>query len=291
VIVVDNGSRDGSAEAAEKLGARVIRLERNLGFAPAVNRGIEACRTELVAIVNNDIELEPDWLERLVKALEANPGAWFAGGKILDFRRRYIVEGAWDLISRGGCAWRAGNGRRDGEAWNREKPIRFAPLTATLARRELFDRAGMLEEGFESCLEDVEFGIRCARAGLGGLYVPSARVYHLGSATLGRWHPETVRRISRNQMLLVARHYPERWWLNYGWAVLIGQGLWGLVALRHGAGWAYLRGKAEGIRRFSEFRSPGAGTREVIDASERELFELQQETGFDTYWRLYFAMT
>jgi GT2 family glycosyltransferase len=291
VIVVDNGSADGSAGAAEALGARVIRLEQNLGFAAAVNRGLSACRTELAAIVNNDVEPEPDWLERLASALAANPDAWFAGGKILDFRRRDIVEGAWDLVSRGACAWRAGHGRPDGETWNRPRPIRFPPLAATLTRRALFDRVGLLEEGFESFLEDVEFGLRCARAGLAGLYVPAARVYHWGGATLGRWHPEAVRRIARNQLLLVARHYPERWWLSYGWAVLVGQALWGLVALRHGAGWAYLRGKAEGIRRFSEFRRPDAGAGDVIEASERELFALQRETGFDTYWRLYFALT
>jgi hypothetical protein len=294
VVVVDNGSTDGSAEAASQLGARVIRSARNLGFAAAVNRGIGECRTALVAIVNNDVEPEPDWLERLSAALERDPDAWFAAGKILDARRREVLDGAWDLISRGGCAWRAGHGRPDGEAWNRERPVRFAPLTATLVRRELFEKVGLLDQRFESYLEDVEFGLRCARAGLGGIYVPQARAYHWGSATLGRWHPEVVRRISRNQLLLVARHYPERWWLGYGWPVLVGQALWGLTALRHGAGWAYLRGKAEGIRRFAEFRRAAAAAgslEETLAASERELFQLQRETGFDAYWRLYFTLT
>jgi GT2 family glycosyltransferase len=294
VVVVDNGSTDGSAEAAGQLGARVIRSERNLGFAAAVNRGIGECRTALVAIVNNDVEPEPDWLERLSGALERDPDAWFAAGKILDARRREVLDGAWDLISRGGCAWRAGHGRPDGAAWSRERPVRFAPLTATLVRRVLFDKVGLLDERFESYLEDVEFGLRCARAGLGGLYVPQARAYHWGSATLGRWHPEVVRRISRNQLLLVARHYPKRWWLGYGWPVLVGQALWGLAALRHGAGWAYLRGKAEGIGRFTEFRRAGAGggsLEETLAASERELFLLQRETGFDAYWKLYFTLT
>lgn len=293
-IVVDNGSTDGSGDAAERLGARVIRLERNLGFAAAVNRGIAECRTDLVALINNDVEPEPDWLEKLSAALESNPGAWFAAGKILDADRRGALDGAWDLVSRGGCAWRAGHGRPDGEPWNRERPIRFAPLTATLLRRELFDKVGPMDERFESYLEDVEFGLRCARAGLGGCYVPAARACHQGSATFGRWHPEVVRRIARNQLLIVAKHYPERWWLGYGWAVLVGQALWGLTALRHGAGWAYLRGKAEGIGRFAEFRHPQLGgelLEEALAASERELLELQRETGYDAYWRLYFALT
>ena len=54
----------------------------------------------------------------------------------------------------------------------------------------------LLDERFESYLEDVDFGLRCAEAGLSGLYVPDAVAYHQGSATLGRWHPETVRKIA-----------------------------------------------------------------------------------------------
>src|SRR5438046_2849976 len=82
---------------------------------------------------------------------------------------------------------------------------------------------------------DVDFGIRCATGGFRGVYVPDAVAYHQGSATLGPWHPDTVRKISRNQLLLVAKHYPRRWILRYGWPVFVAQGLWGFVALRHGA--------------------------------------------------------
>src|SRR5579862_5353491 len=68
-IVVDNGSTDGSAEFAQSAGARVIRLGRNRGFAAAVNHGIKAARADLVAILNNDVQLAPDWLERLLSGI------------------------------------------------------------------------------------------------------------------------------------------------------------------------------------------------------------------------------
>lgn len=293
VIVVDDGSTDGSAEAARKLGATVIGFEQNRGFAVAVNAGIRACRTELVAVVNNDVDPETDWLERLSEALEQNREAWFAAGKILNAGDPGRLDGTWDLVSRGACAWRSGHGRKDGGFWNRPRRIRFAPWTATLFRRSLFEKAGELDERFESYLEDVDFGLRCARAGLGGLFVPEARALHHGSATLGRWHPEVVRRIARNQLLLVAKHFPERWWLRHGWPVLVGQLLWGLVALRHGTGRAWLGGKAEGWRRFGEFRRPaaGPGLEDALLESEREILEQQRATGFDAYWRLYFALT
>ena len=67
IIVVDNGSTDGSAEEAARAGAKVIRLERNLGFAAAVNRGIEAAEADWVAVLNNDVTLQPDWLANLLK--------------------------------------------------------------------------------------------------------------------------------------------------------------------------------------------------------------------------------
>src|SRR5580704_15815789 len=79
IIVADNGSSDDSAALAESLGARVLRLEKNLGFAAAVNRGIDAARTDWIAILNNDVTLAPDWLEKLLVAAETTK-AWFATG-------------------------------------------------------------------------------------------------------------------------------------------------------------------------------------------------------------------
>ena len=68
ILVVDNGSTDGSADLAEQAGANVIRLDRNYGFAVAVNRGIAATDAEWIAILNNDVTLDPAWLERLLSA-------------------------------------------------------------------------------------------------------------------------------------------------------------------------------------------------------------------------------
>ncbi len=296
VIVVDNGSEDGSAQAAARAGARVIRLERNLGFAVAVNRGVESCGSEWAAIVNNDVEPREDWLERLLEGARA-ADAWFATGKLLRADDPATIDGAWDEISRGGCAERCGSGLADGPRWNQRRAIRFAPFTAVLCRRRLFEEVGALDERFESYLEDVDFGLRCAMRGFGGVYVPEAMALHRGSATLGKWNPETVRRIARNQLLLVAKHYPRGWFRHYGWAVTLGQGLWGAVAMRHGVAGAFARGKWEGIRGFAEMRRTAApasereSIRRILRESEAEIRQLQQETGFSTYWKIYCALT
>lgn len=292
VLVLDNGSRDGSAEAGERHGARVIRMGANLGFSRAVNRGIQECRTPWLAIVNNDIEPAPDWLRRLMEA--AGDGIWFATGKILSASRRERIDGTWDALCRGGCAWRVGHGRIDSAAFAAGRRIRLAPATAALFRSELFRKVGFFDEGFESYLEDVEFGLRCALSGCYGLYVPEAIAWHAGSATLGRWHPDSVRRMARNQVLLLARHYRTALLLRNAWPILIAQFLWGLVALRHSAGLAYLRGKISGIREFRGARGtppPGSELQDILRQSEREIYDIQRRTGFDWYWRLYFLLT
>lgn len=290
IVVVDNGSADGSAELAEESGARVIRLESNRGFSVAVNTGIGSSRSEWIAIVNNDVEPARDWLEKLVEAALGS-GAWFATGKLLSARDPSKLDGAFDVLCRSACAWRAGNGRPDGPLWARARGIRFAPFTAALFRSELFRRLGMLNEQFESYLEDVEFGLRCAMAGLGGVYVPEAVALHQGSATLGAWNPETVRRMARNQVLLAARLPWRRWW----WPMLVGQALWGVLAIRHGAGAAWFAGKRDGFRRARSLPGPDPRALEsaerVVRESEAEALEVQRQTGFDGYWRWYFALT
>jgi GT2 family glycosyltransferase len=304
VIVVDNGSTDDAASVAARAGAQVIALGKNAGFAAAVNRGIrEAAGSEFICVLNNDVTLTPDWLERLIEKLET-AGAWFATGKLLDAGKHEQIDGSFDAVCRGGCAWRCGHGRLDSPLWNQPRNIQLAPFTATVFRSALFERVGQLDETFGSYLEDVDFGLRCAAAGLSGVYVPEAVGYHQGSATLGRWHPDTVRKIARNQLLLVAKHYPPNWVLRYGWPVFIAQTLWGFVALRHGALFSYLAGKVEGLGEFREARgkhypsSPGGGQfsatiefSAIIELSEKQIRDIQQATGFDLYWRLYFALT
>ena len=293
VLVVDNGSMDDSVALARQSGARVLRMGFNAGFSRAVNRGIRESRGDCVAVLNNDVRLEESWLARLVGAIKA-PGVWFATGKTYRANSPGTLDGTFDAVSRAGCAWRCGQGRKDGPPWDDAREIWLAPFTAALFRKDLFNRVGFLDEEFESYLEDVDFGLRCALSGHSGQYVPDAVAYHRGSATLGDWHEDTVRRIARNQVLFVAKHYPAHWWIRLGWPVLIGQSLWGLVAIRHGKGWAYLKGKLEGLRLFRrlrkrETRAPNLDG--ILRQSENRIRRLQQETGFDWYWRLYFALT
>jgi GT2 family glycosyltransferase len=274
LLVVDNGSSDGTPEAARQRGARVIAMGRNAGFAEAVNRGIEESRSNWLAVLNSDVEMAPDYLARLLAAAEAG-GAWFATGKILVAGSNDRIDGAFDIMCRGGSSWRAGSGRVDGAAFSAGRQIWSPPFTA---------------------VQDVDFGLRCAARELAGIYVPAARAWHQGSATLGRWHPDTVRRIARNQVFLVARHYPGRLLRRWFWAIAVAQILWGGLALRHGAALAWFRGILQGLRHFGAVRKSctpveANALEALLRSNERLIRDLQTSTGFDTYWKMYFLLT
>lgn len=291
LIVVDNGSEDGAAELAQRAGARVIAMGRNAGFAAAVNRGIEESRGDWIAVLNSDVELSPDYF-----ALLTGSQRWFATGRLLQAGNAGIIDGTFDLTCRGGATWRAGNGHADGAPFLTPREIWSAPWTAALFRADLFRKIGLLEECFESYLEDVDFGMRCARAGCSGEYLPDAVARHHGSAALGRWHPETVRLIARNQVFLLARHYPQKLLVGWMWRIVAAHALWGLVAWRHGAGAAWWRGKWQGVHEYAALREKSDAFHQetlerILGAQEALIAGLQHETHMDPYWRWYFQLT
>jgi GT2 family glycosyltransferase len=284
VIVVDNASTDGAAALARDRGCTVVSSAENAGFARAVNLGWRtAADCHWIAILNSDVTLDPRWLERL---LAAAPGYGFATGTIFNATDRQVIDGTYDLLSRSGCAWRAGFGERGGVA-GQNSPIAVAPGTACLFRRDILERLEGFDEGFESYLEDVDLGLRCIREGYQGVYTPDAVAWHHGSATLGRWNPRVVRLTSRNQMLLIRRHYDRELFRACIWPIVAGQTLWGLVALRHGAGFAWLAGKFDALRGFRLEGRPSPRLRAFLAASEREI----RDRARDFYWRWYFRLT
>jgi GT2 family glycosyltransferase len=283
VVVVDNASTDGAGRLARERGCTVIENTVNTGFAKAVNTGWRAAaENSRIAILNSDVTLDPRWLERL---LTAGRDSDFATGAVFDAGDRTIIDGTYDLLSRAGCAWRAGRGERNPAL--RETPAVIVPGTACLFRREVLERLNGFDEEFESYLEDVDLGLRCIREGYRGIFVPDAVAWHQGSATLGRWNPRIVRLISRNQLLLIGRHYDRDLFRSCIWPIVAGQVLWGLVAMRHGAGLAWLAGKFEALRKFRPEGRPSAGLRAFLTASEKEI----RARARDSYWIWYFRLT
>ena len=302
IIIVDNGSADATQIVARELGADLLVFPENRGFAVAVNEGIRHASAEWLLIANNDVVLEPTWIDRLLTSLDRS-NALFGIGKLFRKDGAGTLDGSWDLVSRAAYAWRCGYGRKDGEVWSFPRKIWLAPMTAALFHRQVFERVGLLETRFESYYEDVDFGIRCALAGVEGIYEPAAVAVHIGKATLGQHARRIMYLTARNQVLLLAKHYPSRTLRRFAWPILVGQFLALMVAAKHGQLFTGLRGKGDALRQWPAFRKdlnlaahPEAlrAAAQAIEAavteSELEIRHLQQKIGFDIYWRLYFSL-
>lgn len=294
VIVVDNGSSDDSADVAADHGARRIALGSNQGVSKALNRGIEAARGTWIAVLNNDVELAPDWMTVLLEAAKRSD-AWFVTGRVYDAVRTDLLDGAGDAVCRGGAAWRLGHGKLDSPEYSRQRGTYFPSATAALFRREFFDRAGLFDESFFAYLEDVDLGMRAATLGLQGAYVPDALAWHRGSETAGRWSDRSVVWITRHQLLLIAKHYSEALLLRFALPVLAAQLLWAGLALSRGRFRAWLSGFLQGLQDCRSHWRPSSrpgeeGLADALRACEAEIATLQQAGGWDSYWRWYFRL-
>jgi GT2 family glycosyltransferase len=302
IIVVDNGSTDETARVATEHNALLISLRENLGFASAVNAGLREITGDWVLIINNDVMLEREWLRRTLTAMEKS-GAVFGTGKLLRTQDHRIIDGTWDLVSRAAYAWRCGNGRPDSTVWSTAREIWLAPMTAVLMHRCVFEQVGDLESRFESYYEDVDFGIRCTLRGLRGIYEPEAIAFHVGRASSGKHSWRVMYLTARNQLLLLAKHYPNQTLRRFAWPILVGQLLGVLAAAKHGSALPALAGKIAGLAQWRKFRKLSSAVNDRVSStaiqdriesafaeSELQIRSLQKQIGFDLYWQLYFTL-
>lgn len=206
IVVVDNGSTDRSDEVLARFPEiEVIRFERNRGFAAAVNAGIGASDTELVALLNNDAEAESGWLEASVGALEGERVGMIAS-KIVDADAAGRIDGIGLEVDAGGDPRQIAQGESDGPAFASPREV-FGPIAAAaLYRREVFEEVGLFDERFFAYLEDVDLAWRARRAGWRCVYAPGAVVRHRRASTARRI-PRRVRYLVwRNHVWLMAKN-------------------------------------------------------------------------------------
>jgi GT2 family glycosyltransferase len=188
VVIVDDASTDSSREylAAEWPNVAVVSTgPRNVGVAAALNVAVAAARGELVALLNNDLELATDWLEQLVAGIDRHPEASSVAGKMRNYWRRDELDGAGDVFTLSATAHRRGVGDRDDGQYEHEEEV-FAPSAgAALYRAAALADVGSFDESFTAYLEDVDWGLRAQLAGYRAWYVPTAVAYHMGGRTTG----------------------------------------------------------------------------------------------------------
>ena len=187
LVLVDNGSTDGSVEALGDLPdfVHLIEADENLGFAKANNLGAEQSTGTWIATLNPDAVPHPDWLSQFVRALVKHRGVALFGSTLFTLDKTEIMDGLGDCYFAGGLAWRAGHGQYRPETL-KDREV-FGPCAAAaFYRRDLFEDLGGFEEDFFCYMEDVDLAFRFRRIGQRCIQLANSCVDHAGSAIAGR---------------------------------------------------------------------------------------------------------
>ena len=209
-VLVDDCSTDNSVAfvGREFPEVRVVTLSENSGFSAAVNAGIRASDAEYIALLNNDTETDPQWLEALVRAARAYPEAGFFASKLVDFGDRSLLDGAGDVLRRSGLPYRLGHRELDRGQYDEKAFVFGACAGAAMYRRSMLEDIGLFDEDFFANCEDGDLSFRAQLAGYRCLFVPDSVVYHIGSATFGLRSPTAVRLGTRNSLCLLVKNLP-----------------------------------------------------------------------------------
>ncbi len=251
VVVVDNGSEDGSpAMVRELMSAYPVTLhlitnDVNRGFCAANNQGFAASRSELIALLNNDAEAEPGWLAALEEVIRTGDAVGMAASKVLVWEDPRRIDKAGHLMYPDGQNRGRGSGQLDVGQFDRIEETLWPDGCAAMYRRAMLDEVGGFDEDFFAYADDAELGLRGRIAGWMCLYAPAAVVRHHRGATLGLGSSRRLTLIERNRVLLVVKLFPwNLLWLNgaYNLTRLAG-GLW--AALRNRGNCAIIRGPGE----------------------------------------------
>ncbi len=217
VILVDNASEDKSIaafEAYNDLNIRTITLDENYGFSRAVNEGIKASESEYVILLNNDTHVGKNFVGALVDAMDEDDNIFSAQAHMLQYSDRTITDSAGDYF----CAlgWGFSRGKDEKASKFTERRDVFSSCAgAAIYRKSVFETIGYFDEVFFAYLEDMDIGYRAKLHGYRNVFIPEAKVLHVGSGSSGsRYNEFKTKLAARNSMLVMYKNFA-------GWQFLV----------------------------------------------------------------------
>lgn len=214
IIVVDNGSSDGSVKDIRNFSEqsilsgliKLIPLGRNHGFTGGNIRGLEQAQAEYIALLNNDAEAEKDWLGNLVTTMEKHPDVGICASKIIAFGT-HLIDSAGDGYSTLLKGFKRGEGE-DSARFSAQEHVFGGCAGAVLYRRTMLEEIGFFDDDFFLIHEDTDLNFRAQRTGWKILYVPSAVVHHKVRSTIGIMSDMAVYYTLRNNEFVRIKNIP-----------------------------------------------------------------------------------
>lgn len=260
IIIIDNASTDGSVEFIEEfirspnypIDIILIRNDENLGFAPAVNQGIEIAKSEYVYSVNNDVELEWNALEEIIKAMDESialgENPFSVQSKMIQHHNRKLIDDAGDEYTILAWTKKIGDGQPV-ERYDEKREIFSSCAGAALYRKSVLEEIGLFDKDFFAYVEDIDLSYRAQIYGYKNYFCPNSIVYHYGSATSGsRYNEFKIKLAARNNVFLIYKNFPIIQKIINFIFLFIGFAIKYLFFVRKGYGSLYLEGIKEGLR-------------------------------------------
>lgn len=271
VLVVDNGSSDGSVEFLKQYvvqqdkalecdgeseaiyDIRTMFLQENTGFCHAVNVGIRASGTPYVILLNNDTKVKSGFVKSLYDAICKDNKIFSVSSQMLMWDKPELIDDAGDCYNVLGWAYARGKGKR-AEEYNEATEIFATCGGASIYRKSVFEEIGYFDEEHFAYLEDLDIGYRAQIYGYRNFYEPSAKVLHFGSASTGsRYNEFKTKLSSANNVYVIGKNMPTLQLLLNVPFLLLGFLVKFLFFCRKRMGILYLKGLWQGVKRcFSE---------------------------------------
>lgn len=210
IIIIDNNSKDGSIKIIEEKykNVNLIKNDKNLGFAPAVNQGISVSKGKYVVLLNNDTEVDGNWLENLYKTISSNDKIFSVSSKMIRYFQRDKIDDAGDEYSILGWTYKRGDGAQISK-FNKNVEVFSSCGGAAIYNKNILDEIGYFDENFFAYLEDIDISFRAQIYGYKNLYCSSAIVYHMVSASSGSRHNSfKVKLAARNNLFVIFKNMP-----------------------------------------------------------------------------------
>ncbi len=256
LIIVDNGSENGAAEEIRNFIGNVSKVESvrftslsdNKGFAGGCQAGLALSSGNYVALLNNDTEPDPSWLERLIATMDANANVGICASRLMVYGSD-AIDSAGDGFSTALKGFKIAEGQKTDNGNTEDRFVFGACAGAALYRREMLDEIGFLDEDFFLIHEDTDLNFRAQLAGWKVLYVPTAVVHHKVRSSIGAMSPTAVYYSLRNSELVRMKNVPVGILLRCLPELVVGAIVeFFYFAVRHGFFRLYFKAKLDALK-------------------------------------------
>lgn len=250
LIIIDNASTDSTYEWITQQYPSIFfkQLEYNYGFSRAVNEGIRLAQGEYILLLNNDTEIQADFLGALLGVIQIDNAIFSVCSQMIQYHNPTLIDDAGDEYNLLGWAYKRGDGQAV-DTYNKVERVFSACAGAALYRKSIFEEIGYFDENFFAYMEDVDISYRALIHGYKNIYCPEAKVLHIGSATSGsKYNAFKVRLATRNNIYVPYKNMPLLQLIINMPFLLIGYLIKYIFFVKKGFGKEYKEGFLEGLR-------------------------------------------